>query len=67
MNYRQLHLFNWLKDKPCISIECIERQANVPNDTVRHFINDRRNIPEKHFFKVTNILSKYGFVELNEE
>lgn len=51
----------WLKDRPCLSLRCLEKEAGLPVKTLSHFLNDRRELNKKHLEKLVPILTKYGF------
>jgi hypothetical protein len=44
-----------------ISVSVIEKEAEVPADTIRHFLNKQRDLPQKHLDKIIVVLKKYGF------
>ena len=67
MDYGQNHLRDWLKERPCLSIGCIERTCNMTKGTLRHFINERRGVPEKFIAPLIKELSRYGYVPMDEE
>ena len=61
MDYQQHQLLRWLREHPCLSISCLEIKAELPKDTLRHFVNERRAIPEKYFKKILNTVADYGY------
>lgn len=65
--YVQQHLQNFLREHPAINISEIETICDLPNDTLRHFLKNRRSIPLKYFNIVVSELSKYGYVCLESE
>lgn len=67
MSYREQHLRDWLKDHSLISIFALEKEAELPKDTVYHFVKERRGFPEKHYDKLCRILYDYGYQEMNAE
>lgn len=67
MVYKEQYLRDWFKSHPLLSINALEKEANLPKHTVYHFIHDRRGFPEKHYEKLIPILSEYGFEEINAE
>lgn len=67
MAYAQKHLLDWLNNHPCISIECLEGMAESPQNTLRHFLKERRNLPDKHFKNIVSVLLNYGYIPLKSE
>lgn len=67
MDYRQSHLKSWLSHRKLLKIELLEELAGIPKDTLRHFLKERRELPEIHYQSITACLHDYGFVELNAE
>lgn len=67
MDYEKQHLRNWLLDHSLIKIAALEIEAELPKDTLTHFINERRGFPEKHYSKLLSILLKYGYQEMTAE
>lgn len=67
LNYNQQHIRTWLQKHQLINISKLEEAANVPKDTIRHFLNERRTIPLTHIHKVEDIIMKYGYLPLNQE
>ena len=67
MVYEEQHLRNWLKQHPLISINALEKEAQLPKDTVNHFVNERRGFPKKHYEKLLPILFDYGYQEITAE
>lgn len=47
----------FLKSKPLISINAIEKQCDIPHGTIR--LNSNRPIPEKYLGIITMLLSDY--------
>lgn len=44
----------WLKERPCISLRCLEREK-------LNYQNGRRKLSAEHIEKLMPLLSKYGF------
>lgn len=65
--YEQQHLRVFLLDHPAINKSKIETLCNVPRDTLRHFLKERRNLPLKYFNSIRDELMKYGFIPLSSE
>ncbi len=61
MLYLYQELLDWLKSHALINISQLEVEANVPKDTIRHFIKDRRDISSLHYESIKDVLYKYGF------
>lgn len=51
----------WLKERRCLSLRCLEKEAQLPTKTLSHFVNDRRELNNEHLKKLTKVLVKYGF------
>lgn len=67
MNYDQQHLLSWLKKRPLIKISKLEEISDCPKDTIRHFIKERRNLPEGQFRTIEKVLSTYGYTSRTAE
>jgi hypothetical protein len=61
MDYKYTTLRNWLLERDALSIRKLEDNCEMPRDTLRHFLNERRNFPEKHYGPLLEELVKYGF------
>lgn len=57
---------NWLKQRPCLSIRCLEREAGLPTKTLSHWLNGRRELTEHHKSKLIPVLKHYGFGKADE-
>lgn len=64
MNYNLQHIRRWFEEHPAISTSKIEMLCEIPKDTLRHFIKDRREIPEKFISKLQKELANYGYKPL---
>jgi chromosome partitioning protein len=53
----------FFKDRPCISINCIEKTAKLPRGTLSFAVNDKRELNENHLKKLIPVLKKYGYQE----
>jgi hypothetical protein len=62
---KKQYLINWLEQRKCLSLRCLELQAEIPNRTLSHLINTDRNITENNLKKLLPILIDYGF-NINE-
>jgi len=51
----------WLIDRSCLSLRCLEREADLPRKTLSHFVNGRRKLSAEHIEKLIPVLAKYGF------
>lgn len=67
LSYNQIHLRNFINARPAINISQIEIICDIPTATLRHFMKERRKIPEKYFDLVVAEMAKYGFQELESE
>ncbi|WP_143150529.1 hypothetical protein [Arenibacter nanhaiticus] len=61
MDYKYIPLRDWLLERDALSIRKLEDNCGIPKDTLRHFLNERRNFPEKHYRSLLKELVKYGF------
>ena len=57
-------IINYLKNRPAISINTIEKLCNIPIGTIR--LNGTKNIPVKYKAILTEILSIYGFSQKSD-
>ena len=67
MTYEENNIRKWLIEHSLINISKLENFCDMPKDTLRHFKEERRKLPNKHIDKLIIEISKYGFVGLNEE
>jgi len=56
---------NWLKEHPCLSLRCLEKKADIPEGTLKHYMAGRRELNEKHKEKLLPVLQSYGFEKAN--
>ncbi|NKI28175.1 hypothetical protein HCG49_16595 [Arenibacter sp. 6A1] len=61
MDYKYIPLRNWLLERDALSIRKLEVNCGIPKDTLRHFLSERRDFPEKHYRSLLKELVKYGF------
>ena len=52
-------LLTWLKERPAISIQLIEQEAELPSTTIAK-AKGGREIPDKHWPALVKVLKKYG-------
>lgn len=67
MEYTQHHLLQWITSHSCLNLSCIEKECELPKDTLRHFAKDRRMLTDNHYSKLCQFLANYGFVRLESE
>ena len=67
LNYEQQHIRTWLEDKTIINIRKLEDVSKIPRGTLKHFISERRSLPESHIDKVVNVIMQYGYVPMSQE
>lgn len=53
----------WLKERPCLSLRCLERESGLPVKTLDHFVSGRRELNEQHKKKLKPVLERYGWEE----
>ena len=64
--YEQEKLRDFLKDKKALSIKKLEEMCSIPQDTLRHFNAGRRNLPKRHFEKIEEVLTEYGYNSIDK-
>ena len=53
---------NFLRDRPAISVSQIEREADLPRNTIQNYMNGARETwPMRHTWPLTIVLCRYGF------
>lgn len=57
---------DWLKQRTCLSLRCLERKAELPAKTLSHWLNGRRELTEDHKSKLIPVLQHYGFEKADE-
>ena len=67
LNYEQQHIRDWLESKSILNIRKLEDVCKVPRGTIKHFINERRNLPESHIDKVVDVIREYGYTPIFQE
>tara|TARA_R110000868_G_scaffold410679_3_gene699715 strand:- start:7 stop:210 length:204 start_codon:yes stop_codon:yes gene_type:complete len=67
MDYTLNHLRNFLLKHEALDISKLEVLCELPKDTIRHFLKDRRGVPLKHVERLENELLSYGYVPLTHE
>jgi len=51
----------FLNEHPLINIRGLEKESEIPLDTIRKFMEGTKGLPSKHFEKIENVLIKYGY------
>lgn len=67
MTYENNHIRQWLISHKIISISKLEKVCNMPKDTLRHFKEERRELPIKYRETLLNALLDYGYTPLYAE
>lgn len=67
MSYEDNNIRNWLIEHSLINISKLEQDCDIPKDTIRHFKEDRRNLPLKHKKSLVDAIAKYGYKSLTDE
>ena len=67
MIYENNHIREWLINHKIISISKLERACKMPKDTLRHFKEERREVPLKYRETLLNALMEYGYTSLYSE
>ena len=58
---REDKIIAFLKERDCISIGCIEKQANIPLTTIAQVKTGKRKLPADHIEGLEKALKKYGY------
>lgn len=61
MDYSLNHLRKYFIEHPAIDVQRIEKICKIPEGTVRHFVKERRGLPNKHFNTLERELLNYGY------
>lgn len=64
MNYKQNDLHRFIKKRKAFNLSAIERELEMPEGTLRHFIKERRAIPEIHLEKLEEYMTAYGYCNM---
>jgi len=52
----------FFQDRPCISVNCFEKEAGLPRSTISNFLPENgRDIPSHHMPKIIDLMVKYGY------
>jgi hypothetical protein len=57
----QERIREFLKDRPALNINILEKEAGLSPTTLAHFIAGKRNVPKKRIADLIKVLAKYGF------
>ncbi|RIV20354.1 hypothetical protein DYU11_20090 [Fibrisoma montanum] len=49
-----------------VSVKAVEVMAGVPASTLKHFLDNRRGIPEHHLENIVNVLAIIGYQPTRE-
>jgi hypothetical protein len=60
MNKQSAKLKRFLEDRPAISVSGLEREAQLPGQTLA-WVKKGRDLPEIHWKQLISILKKYGW------
>lgn len=63
--YNSFDMKDWLKERPCLSLRCLEREAGLPAKTLSHYMQGRRELNEQHLQKLKPVLERYGWESKN--
>jgi len=59
----QEKIISFLKERPALSINQLEKEAGLAPTTLSKAVRGERNLNETHIQKLLPILKKYGFNE----
>jgi hypothetical protein len=51
----------WLGERGCLSLRCLEREAGLPEKTLGHYMAGRRELNEGHLERLVVVLERYGY------
>ncbi len=57
---RIMDFFDYSRSK-VMSVAAIEFLAEVPKNTLLNFLKVGRRLPQKHIFKIVDVLQKFGY------
>jgi hypothetical protein len=55
------HIVEFLKSRPFISVNQVEKAAEMPKSSLASAMIGKRNIPVKYWYVLNNILADYGY------
>lgn len=55
------HIIEFLKARPFISVNQVEKAAEMPKSSLASAMISKRSVPIKYWYVLHNILSKYGY------
>ena len=61
MNDETVKIRKWLEGNAVFKISAIAQRASIPKGEMYHFLKDRRELPEKHYNSLKDILIQYGY------
>ena len=59
----QEKIIEFLKERPALSVNQLEKDAGLPPTTLSKAVRGERNLNEAHIQKLMPVLKKYGFIE----
>lgn len=58
---KQDKILRFLNDRKCLSVRCLEAEAEIPTSTIAQAKTGNRNIPEEAIEKIEVALKRYGY------
>jgi hypothetical protein len=55
------HIVEFLKSRPFISVNQVEKAAEMPKSSLASAMIGKRNVPVKYWYVLNNILADYGY------
>jgi chromosome partitioning protein len=56
-------IIKFLKEHPCLSVNCLEEAAGLPPTTLSKAKREERELNNEHLKKLIPVLKKYGYQE----
>ena len=57
----------FLQSHALISIKGLEREAGIPEDAIKKFLQVKRSLPQKHIPAIEKVLREYGYTPKESE
>lgn len=57
----QEQILKFIRHNPALSISTLEKEAEIPRQTITRALNEGRAIPEKHLNQLLPVITKYGY------
>ncbi|WP_435357966.1 AAA family ATPase [Emticicia sp. SJ17W-69] len=57
----QEQILKFIRHNPALSVSTLEKEAEIPRQTITRALNESRAIPEKHLNQLLPVITKYGY------